>query len=165
LLKNHQKNSQISNTFLWRLNTRTAISSHTVEHRSSLDHQFFAMTQSSVKNFFKNYQSLYSSVTSDSVIYSELSSCISKYLRINFIQKHHQSLSHFQTFNESLKASIFWDIKNVKQLQHWIEQDSEVFLKDLNSFQTQRDLDVKACELFNKILSEQIWKTHFKKIN
>ncbi len=91
------------------------------------------MTQSSVKNFFKNYQSLYSSVTSDSVIYSELSLCISKYLRIDFIQKHYQSLSHFQTFNKSLKAFTFWDIKNVKQLQYWVKQDSEVFLEDLNN--------------------------------
>jgi len=118
-----------------------------------------------VKNLFKNYQSLYSSVTSDSVIYSELSSCILKYLRINFIWKHHQSLSHSQTFNESLKTSILWDIKNVKQLQHWVKQDSEVFLEDLNSLWTQRDLDVKACELFDKILSKQIWKTHFEKMN
>ncbi len=118
-----------------------------------------------MKNLFKNYQSLYSSVTSDSVIYSELSSCILKYLRINFIWKHHQSLSHSQTFNESLKTSILWDIKNVKQLQHWVKQDSEVFLEDLNSLWTQRDLDVKACELFDKILSKQIWKTHFEKMN
>ncbi len=74
-------------------------------------------------------------------------------------------MPHFQTLNESLKASIFWNIKNVKQLQHWVEQDSEVFLEDLNSLQTQQDLNVKACELFNKISSKQIWKTHFEKMN
>ncbi len=55
--------------------------------------------------------------------------------------------------------------KNVKQLQHWIKQDSEVFLEDLNNLQTQWDLNVKACELFDKILSKQIWKTHFEKMN
>ncbi len=93
------------------------------------------------------------------------SSRILKYLRIDFIQKHHHSLSHSQTFNESLKASTLWDIKNVKQLQHWVKQDSEVFLEDLNSLQTQRDLNVKACELFDKISNEQIWKTHFEKMN
>ena len=141
------------------------ISLSTVEHHSSLDHQFFVMTRSSVKNFSESYQSLYSHVTSDLVIYSELSSRILKYLRIDFIQKHHHSLSHSQTFNESLKASTLWDIKNVKQLQHWVKQDSEVFLEDLNSLQTQRDLNVKACELFDKISNEQIWKTHFEKMN
>jgi len=40
-----------------------------------------------------------------------------------------------------------------------------VFLEDSNSLWTQWDLDVKACELFNKILSEQIWKTYFEKMN
>ncbi len=123
------------------------------------------MTRSSVKNLSENYQSLYSSVTADSVIYSELSSCILKYLRIDFVWKRHHSVSHSQTLNELLKASIFWNIKNVKQLQHWIKQDSEVFLEDLNSLWTQRDLDVKACELFDKISSEQIWKTRFEKID
>ncbi len=63
---------------------------------------------------------------------------------------------HSQTFNESLKVSILWDIKNVKQLQYWVEQDSEVFLEDLNNLQTQQDLDVEACKLFDKIFSEQI---------
>jgi len=74
-------------------------------------------------------------------------------------------LSHSQTFDESHEASTSWNIKNVEQLQHWVEQDSEVFLKDLNSLRTQRDLDVKACELFDKISSEQIWKTRFEKMN
>ena len=133
MLKNHQKNSQISNILLWRLNTRTAILSPTVEHRSSLDRQFFAMTQSSVNNFFKNNQSSYSSDTTDSVIYSELSFRILKYLRINVVWKHWYSLSHSKTFNESHEASTSWDIKNVKQLQHWVKQNSEVFLEDLNS--------------------------------
>ncbi len=123
------------------------------------------MTQSSVKNFFEDYQSFYSSVTSDSIIYSELSSRILKYLRINVIWKHWYSLSHFQTLDESHETSTSWNIKNVKQLQHWIEQDSEVFLEDLNSLWTQRNLDMKACELFDKILSEQIWNTCFEKIN
>ncbi len=123
------------------------------------------MTWSSVKNLSESYSSLYSSVTADSVIYSELSSHISKYLRINFVRKRHHFVSHSQTFDESLKASTLWDIKNVKQLQHWIEQDSKVFLEDLNSLQTQRDLNVKACKLFDKISSEQIWKTRFEKID
>ncbi len=74
-------------------------------------------------------------------------------------------MSHSQTFNEFLKASIFWNIKNVKQLQHWVKQDSEVFLEDLNSLWTQRDLNMKACELFDKISSKQIWKTHFEEID
>ncbi len=72
---------------------------------------------------------------------------------------------HSQTLDEFLKVSTFWNIKNVEQLQHWIEQDSEVFLEDLNNFRTQQDLNVEACELFDKILSEQIWKTRFKKID
>ncbi len=123
------------------------------------------MTRLSVNNFFESNQSSYSSDTKDSVIYSELSSCISKYFRIDIVQKHWYSLPHSQTFNESHEASTSWNIKNVKQLQHWVEQDSEVFLEYLNSLQTQRDLGVKACELFDKISSEQIWKTHFKKMN
>ena len=123
------------------------------------------MTRSSVKNFSENYQSLYSSVTADSVIYSELSSCILKYLRIDFVWKRCHSVFHSQTLDKLLKASTLWDIKNVKQLQHWVKQDSEVFLEDLKSLQTQRDLDVKACELFDKISSEQIWKTRFEKID
>jgi len=40
-----------------------------------------------------------------------------------------------------------------------------VFLEDLNSLRTQRDLNVKACELFDKISSEQIWKTRFEEID
>ncbi len=123
------------------------------------------MTQSSVKSFFKNNQNSYSSETTDSVIYSELSLRILKYLRINVVQKHRYSLSYSQTFNESCEASTSWDIKNLKQLQYWVEQDSKVFLEDLNSLWTQRDLNVKACELFDKISSEQIWKTCFEKMN
>ncbi len=141
------------------------ISLHTIEHRFSLDRQFFAMIWSSVNNLFKSNQSSYSSDTTDSVIYSELSSRILKYLRIDVVRKHQYSLSHSQTFNKSHEAFTSWNIKNVKQLQHWIEQDSEIFLEDLNSLWTQRDLDVKACELFDKISSEQIWKTRFKKMN
>ncbi len=110
-------------------------------------------------DFFKNNQSL------DSIIYLELSSRLSKFLRTDFVWKHHQFMSHSQILDESLKVSTLWDIKNVKQLQHWIEQDLEVFLEDLNNLQTQRDLDVEACDLFDKILSEQIWKTRFKKID
>jgi len=141
------------------------ISLHTIEHHSSLDHQIFAMIQSSVNNLFKSNQSFISSDTTNSVIYSELSLRILKYLRINVVWKHWYSLSHSQTLNESYEAFTSWNIKNVKQLQHWVKQDSEVFLEDLNSFWTQRDLNVKACELFNKISSEQIWKTRFKKMN
>ncbi len=124
--------------------------------------KIFIMIQSSVNtqlNFFKNNQSF------DSVIYLKLSSRLSKFLRTDFIWKHRQFMSHSQTLDESLKVSTFWDIKNVKQLQHWVKQDSEVFLEDLNNLQTQWDLDVEACELFNKILSEQIWKTRFEKID
>jgi len=124
--------------------------------------KIFIMIQSFVNiqlNFFKSNQSF------NSVIYLKLSSHLLKFLRTDFIQKHHQFLSHSQTLNESLKVSILWNIKNVKQLQHWVKQDSEVFLEDLNNFWTQQDLSVKACELFNKILSEQIWKTCFKEID
>ncbi len=110
-------------------------------------------------DFFESNQSF------DSVIYLELSSRLLKFLRTNFVRKHRQFMFHSQTFNESLKVFILWDIKNVKQLQHWVEQDSEVFLEDLNNLWTQQDLNVEACELFNKILSEQIWKIRFKKID
>ncbi len=92
----------------------------------------FIMIQSSVNtqlDFFKSNQSL------DSVIYLELSSRLLKFLRTDFVWKHHQFLSHSQTFNEFLKVSTFWNIKNVKQLQHWVEQDSEVFLENLNNLQ------------------------------
>ncbi len=109
------------------------ISLHTIEHHSSLNHQFFAMTWSSVNNFFKNNQSSISSDITDSIIYSELSLCILKYLRIDVVWKHQYSLPHSQILNESHEASTLWDIKNVKQLQHWVKQNSEVFLEDLNS--------------------------------
>ncbi len=92
--------------------------------------KIFIMIQLSVNtqlDFFKSNQSF------DSVIYFELSSHLSKFLRTDFVQKHHQFMSHFQTFNESLKVSILWDIKNVEQLQHWVKQDSKVFLEDLNN--------------------------------
>jgi len=101
----------------------------------------------------------------DSVIYLELSSRLSKFLRTDFVRKHHQFLPHSQTLDESLKVSTLWDIKNVEQLQHWVKQDSEVFLEDLNNLRTQRDLDVEACELFDRIFSEQIWKIRFEKID
>ncbi len=124
--------------------------------------KIFIMIRSFVNtqlDFFKNNQSL------NSVIYLKLSSHLSKFLRTDFVWKHRQFMSHSQTLNESLKVSTLWDIKNVKQLQHWVEQDSEVFLEDLNNLRTQRDLNVEACELFDKILSEQIWKTRFEKID
>ncbi len=124
--------------------------------------KIFIMIQSFVNtqfNFFESNQSF------NSVIYLKLFSHLLKFLKTDFVWKHHQFLSHFQTFNESLKVFILWDIKNVKQLQHWIKQDLEVFLEDLNNLQTQRDLNVEACELFDKILSEQIWKTCFEEIN
>ncbi len=124
--------------------------------------KIFIMIQSSVNtqlNFFESNQSL------DSVIYLELSSRLLKFLRTDFVRKHRQFMPHSQTLDESLKVFILWNIKNVKQLQHWVEQDSEVFLEDLNNLRTQRDLDVEACELFDRILSEQIWKTRFKKID
>ncbi len=118
--------------------------------------QSFVNTQ---LDFFKNNQSF------NSVIYFKLSSHLSKFLRTDFVWKHHQFMSHSQTLDESLKVSIFWNIKNVKQLQHWVKQDSKVFLEDLNNLWTQWDLNVKVCELFDKILSEQIWKTRFKEID
>jgi len=124
--------------------------------------KIFIMIWSSMNtqlDFFKSNQSL------DSVIYLELSSHLSKFLKTDFIWKHHQFLSHFQTLDESLKVFIFWNIKNVKQLQHWVKQDSEVFLEDLNNLWTQWDLNVEVCELFDKILSEQIWKIHFEEID
>ncbi len=123
------------------------------------------MIQSSVNNFFESNQSSFSSDTTDSVIYSKLSLCILKYLRINVVWKHWYSLSHSQILNESYETSTSWNIKNVKQLQYWVKQDSEVFLEDLNSLWTQQDLSIKACKLFDKISSEQIWKTCFKKMN
>ena len=115
--------------------------------------KIFIMIQSFVNiqlNFFKSNQSL------DSIIYFKLFSRLLKFLRTDFVWKHHQFMPHSQTFNESLKVSIFWDIKNVKQLQHWVKQVSEFFLEDLN---------VEACKLFDRILSEQIWMTHFEKID
>ncbi len=118
--------------------------------------QSFVNTQ---LNFFKNNQSL------NSIIYFKLSSHLLKFLDTDFVWKHHQFMFHSQTLDKSLKVSIFWNIKNVKQLQHWVKQDSEVFLEDLNNLRTQWDLNVEVCELFDKILSEQIWKTHFEKID
>ena len=118
-----------------------------------------------MNNLFKSNQSFISSDTINSVIYSELSFHILKYLRIDVVQKHQYFLSHSQILNEFHEASTSWNIKNVKQLQHWVKQDSEVFLEDLNNLWTQQDLNMKACELFDKISSEQIWKIHFKKMN
>ncbi len=118
--------------------------------------QSFVNTQ---LDFFESNQSF------DSVIYLELSSRLLKFLRTDFVWKHHQFLPHSQTFNESLKVSTLWNIKNVKQLQHWVKQDSEVFLEDLNNLRTQRDLDVEACELFDRMFNEQIWKTRFEEID
>ncbi len=151
-----KNSSQISNTLLWRLNNLNY--DLTTYRQALLFARSLTLRYDSIiwENFSESYQSLYSSVIADSVIYSELSSCILKYLKIDFVWKCHHSVSHSQTLDESLKASTLWDIKNVKQLQHWIKQDSKVFLEDLNSLWTQRDLDVKACELFDKISSEQI---------
>ncbi len=110
-------------------------------------------------DFFKSNQSL------DLIIYLKLSSHLLKFLRTDFIRKHYQFLSHSQILDESLKVFILWNIKNVKQLQYWVKQDSEVFLEDLNNLWTQWYLNVEVCELFDRILSEQIWKIHFKEIN
>jgi hypothetical protein len=125
------------------------------------------MTWSFVKNSLKTYDSSNSQFESsrDLVIYLELSSCISVYLRIDFIQNKHQSLSDFTAFNKADDAEIFWNIKNIKQLSQWIEEDSNWFLEVLNDFQRQWDLDIETCDLFDKISSEQIWKTCYKKID
>ncbi len=61
--------------------------------------QLFVNTQ---LNFFKSNQSF------NLIIYSELSFHLSKFLKTDFVQKHHQFLSHFQIFNESLKVFILW---------------------------------------------------------
>ncbi len=71
---------------------------------------------SAVNSQFKSYQSLYSFVTSDSVIYFELSPRILIYFWIDFVQNKRQSISGFTAFNEADDAAIFWDIKNVEQL-------------------------------------------------
>ena len=73
----------------------------------------FIMIWSSVNtqlDLFKNNQSL------DSIIYFKLFSHLLKFLRTDFVWKHRQFMPHSQTLDESLKVSIFWDIKNVKQL-------------------------------------------------
>jgi len=63
------------------------------------------MIQSFVNNLFENNQSSISSDTTDLIIYSELSSCILKYLEINVVQKYQYFLSYFQIFDESYEAS------------------------------------------------------------
>ncbi len=154
LLENHKKtfsNQQHSSLKTKLFNKQSHYLLLSIIIRSII--KIFIMIQSSVNtqlNFFKNNQSF------DSIIYFKLSSCLLKFLRTDFVWKHHQFMPHSQTLNESLKVSILWDIKNVKQLQHWVKQDSEVFLKDLNNLWTQWDLNVEACELFDKIFSEQI---------
>ncbi len=95
--------------------------------------KIFIMIQSSVNiqlDLFKSIQSF------NSVIYLKLSFHLLKFLRTDFVWKHYQFMSHSQTLDESLKVSTLWNIKNVKQLQHWVEQDSEVFLEDLNNLRT-----------------------------
>ncbi len=95
--------------------------------------KIFIMIQSFVNiqlDLFKSNQSF------NSVIYLKLSSRLLKFLRTDFVWKHYQFMSHSQTLNESLKVFTLWNIKNVKQLQHWVKQDSEVFLEDLNNLRT-----------------------------
>ncbi len=163
MLENHKKtflNQQHSSLKTKHFNKRSHYLLSSIIIHSII--KIFIMIWSSVNtqlDFFKSNQSF------DLVIYFELSSRLLKFLRTDFVWKHHQFMSHSQTLDESLKVSTLWNIKNVEQLQHWVEQDSEVFLEDLNNLQTQQDLDVEACELFDKILSEQIWKIHFKKID
>ncbi len=163
MLKNHKKNllnQQHSSLKIKHFNKWSHYLLLSIVIRSII--KIFIMIQSSVNtqlDFFKNNQSF------DSIIYFKLFSRLSKFLRTDFVWKHRQFMSHSQTLDESLKVSTLWNIKNVKQLQHWVEQDSEVFLEDLNNLRTQRDLNVEACELFDKILSEQIWKTRFEKID
>ena len=123
------------------------------------------MTWSSVKDHFKSYQSLYSAVTFDSVIYFKLSSRILIYLQTDVIWKKYQSLSDFMILNKFTDAITFWNIKNVKQLNYWVKEDSNWFLEVLNDFQTQQDSNVKALNLFNKILSDQIWKICYEEMN
>ncbi len=67
--------------------------------------------------------------------------------------------------NKFTDAITFWNIKNVKQLNYWVKEDSNWFLEVLNDFQTQQDSNVKALNLFNKILSDQIWKICYEEMN
>ncbi len=94
------------------------------------------MTQSFVKDCFKSYQSFYSAVTLDSVIYFKLLSWVIIYLWINIIWKKRQFLSDLSHLNETDNAATFWDIKNFDQLSRWVEADLNQFLEVLNKLQT-----------------------------
>jgi hypothetical protein len=145
------------------------ISLSTAEHRSSFSQSNFAitMTWSSVETQLKNYDSSNSQVESsrDLIIYSKLSKQIFKFLKTDFIWNQRQFMFDLSAFNDSDDNDTLWNIKNIHQLKRWIKEESDQLLEVLNELQRQRDLDIEVCDLFDKISSDQIWKTHYQEIN
>jgi hypothetical protein len=71
----------------------------------------------------------------------------------------------FSAFNDSDDNDTLWDIKNINQLKRWIKEKSDWLLEVLNELWRQWDLNIEACNLFDKISNDQIWKTYYQEID
>ncbi len=65
-------------------------------------------------------------------------------------------MSMSKILDEVFDTFTLWNVKNVKQLKCWIEDDSDWFMKVFNELWVQQDLSMKVCNLFDKLFSNQV---------
>ncbi len=123
------------------------------------------MARPSVEDHFEGDQSPYPPVTPDPVTYPELPPRIAAYLRTDSVRNRRQSMPASTVTDGPTDAQTPWDIKNAEQLSRWAEEDPDRFVEVFKELRTQRDLGVEACDLFDKIPSEQIWKARYEEID
>jgi len=73
-------------------------------------------------------------------------------------------MSMSKILDEVFDTFTLWNVKNVKQLKCWIEDNSDWFMKVFNELWVQQDLSIKVCNLFDKLFSNQVWKTHYEEL-
>ncbi len=131
------------------------------------------MTHLSIEDRFKEYQSHYFEtsdfITSDqdteSVINFKLFSRIIIFLRNDIIQNKRKFVLTFNAFAETNETTTLWKIKNIAQLIQWVKADLKLFLQAFNNLQVQWDLEVKALDLFDQVVNDEVWKTHYEKFD
>ena len=98
----------------------------------------------------------------DPIVYLKLPRRLFKFLRGDFIKNRRKSVSSTLSSDAPDDANSPWDIKNTNQLQRWVDVDSDNVMKMLDELRKQRDLGIEACELFEQIPADDIWKSRFE---
>jgi hypothetical protein len=96
-----------------------------------------------------------SSPTVDPVVYPKLSTRISNYLQKESVQNRRRTLPYSTAPDGPDDANSPWDIKNVRQLIRWTEENPDLFLETLNELRKQRDLGIEACNHYDEFRRTQ----------